>query len=75
MTPNDLDQYLAVFTRYHAGSIALKLPNGAEIHAVFMPELPAVGKVPEPGGWKTMPHLDDPHALRDVQEYKGDLPS
>lgn len=74
MTPNDLDQYLAVLAKHSTGSAYVKLPTGAEIHVNFIPKIPeSFGKEPEPGGWKSPKHLDDPEALR-VDEYKGELP-
>jgi hypothetical protein len=77
MTPNDLDAYLRVLISHEVGSAAIKLPTGAEIHVSFMPKLPEAkpGAEPTPGGWKTLPHLDDPEALRDDREYKGELPT
>lgn len=75
MTPNDLDAYLQVITRNKASQISLKLGDGIEIHAVFLPEFVAKpGAEPEPGGWKTMTHLDNPADLREDSTYKGDLP-
>lgn len=73
MTPNDLDQYLQVFEKHTTSSVAMKLPDGTELHVVFTPKFPAaLGEEPTPGGWKSPQHLDDPAALR---EHKGELPS
>ena len=75
MTPNDLDQYLTVFGRHPVGSAVIKLPDGVELHVTFAPKFPEkIGTDPTPGGWKTTMHLDDPAALRDDHEYKGELP-
>jgi hypothetical protein len=70
MTPNDLEEYLRVFTRNDAASAVLKLENGVEIRVAFnpkMPEMPA-GTEPTPGGWKSPQHLDDPSMLRDEKD-------
>jgi hypothetical protein len=76
MTPNDLDAYLRVFLSHSVAAAALKLPDGAEIHVTFVPkfEIPT-GASPEPGGWKGLPHLDNPADLRDDGEHRGDLPT
>jgi len=74
MTPNDLDQYLAVLVKHPVGSAAIKLPTGAEIHVSFVLAFPAqAGTAPEPGGWKSPQHLDDPGLLHITDE--GTLPS
>lgn len=75
MTPNDLDQYLRVLTSHQVGQAVVRLPCGTEINVLFVPNIPErVGKDPTPGGWKTMQHLDDPMALREDLEYRGELP-
>lgn len=77
MTPNDLEAYLVVLARNQVGAAALKLPGGIEVNVSFVPQLPPYkpGDEITPGGWKGLPHLDDPAALRDDGEYKGGLPS
>jgi hypothetical protein len=74
MTPNDLDAYLAVLVQRGAGAAAIELPGGAKFSVSFIPTMPVqLGTEPEPGGWKSPRHLDDPDALRG-EEYKGTLP-
>jgi hypothetical protein len=74
MTPNDLDAYLQVFERRRVGVFALKLADGTEVHATFIPDMPVnPGADPTPGGWKSPQHLDNPDELRG--DYKGELPS
>lgn len=77
MTPNDLDEYLQVLARNQIGAASLKFSGGVEINVSFVPQFTAEpnGTAPTPGGWKTLPHLDDPADLRDNGEYKGDLPT
>lgn len=74
MSPADLDEYLKVMVRNQVGLAAIKLSDGSEMHITFIPFVPSGGgSIIEPGGWKGMMHLDDPHALRD-NHPDGDLP-
>ena len=75
MTPNDLDAYLAVLANHSIGAAVLRLGDGVELHVTFVPSFPVKpGTEPEPGGWKSPDHLDNPLALRDESEYRGSLP-
>lgn len=75
MTPKDLGDYLKVLAANNVGAATVKLVGGDEFSVTFVPSFPdMVGHEPEPGGWKSPKHLDNPEDLRDDNSYKGTLP-
>lgn len=75
MTPNDLDAYLKVMQANHVGAAVVRLPDGTRLQVSFVPPLPEMSNTElTPGGWKSPQHLDDPAHLRELPEYRGELP-
>lgn len=68
MTPDDLDQMLAVMRKNRVASAEVPLLDGGALKVVFEPDLsePMPGDKPTPGGWKSPERLDNPQQFDEV---------
>lgn len=63
MSPQELAEYLKVLKQHGVGAASVTLPD-CNLNVTFVPDLPEFGgTTPEPGGWKSPNHLDNPDRL------------